>query len=420
MISRDLFPLLTFHCQSDCCCAPSKPVTVTKYTATATVTRTALRPRAYVEPQVEQAEQAETSEHLESRQVRHLCPVCPAGAPVLGVSLSPKARNSEFCCPARKTTTRSMKKTVTITRNFVRFFVEFCYTLISDDGLIPLLRLQIKASPSVKVRVFCDANRNRAFDSSDSPLRDRNYYISQPNTASACSSPLGQAETNNNGVLTAYIKGQEPGTLLWVVDPNQCSAPLIAFKTDSTGGMKSLDLPLPVPAKPIVDQPVSVSSSGMITVNGRGGTPGNVVLLLCGKDIIGNDMVSSSGTFNINAPSSLVTGCQMVVRQQALNGCQSQSALVGLRPPPATTTPKMQKTSTATRVTTSKSKTAAQTTSGPASTTKAAVVTTAAPVPTSSATETKSVTVTQTTAAESTTIEPTTVGSILSAGWPIR
>lgn len=46
---------------------------------------------------------------------RHLCPVCPSGAKVLPVVTKKPFQDSQFCCPARKTTTKTVRRTMTVT-----------------------------------------------------------------------------------------------------------------------------------------------------------------------------------------------------------------------------------------------------------------------------------------------------------------
>lgn len=119
---------------ANCCCAPpKKPATLTRFAATKTVTvvvtKTTLKAlvpqrRSLTDDVADAAIAAagsDTSESLgitmehsiKERSVpRNLCPVCPKGAAVSGKNNG--NAKPVYCCPARKTVTKTLKKTLTI------------------------------------------------------------------------------------------------------------------------------------------------------------------------------------------------------------------------------------------------------------------------------------------------------------------
>lgn len=131
-----IFVLLT-----GCCCGKRNklPVTVSKYarTITQTIRRTVtatkkagrLRAReAWNQDQTEAFFESTEDEYLFDPSedtagsahvlfARHLCPVCPQDAAVAAVGGSKNnnlnANSYKYCCPARKTITKTMKKTLT-------------------------------------------------------------------------------------------------------------------------------------------------------------------------------------------------------------------------------------------------------------------------------------------------------------------
>lgn len=105
-----------------CCCAPRNPVTRTVHAATKTVTVQKKVTKTVTATYgarslglgtfVSEARQAgQTSELV----ARHLCPVCPSGVAVLSFSDSRNNGGSSvvYCCPPRKTVTKTLKNTST-------------------------------------------------------------------------------------------------------------------------------------------------------------------------------------------------------------------------------------------------------------------------------------------------------------------
>lgn len=72
-----------------------------------------------------------------STSARHLCPVCPAGATILPASFSKNNNgNNKFCCPKRKTVTKTRIVRKTKTKTKAPTPVGFCCYLswLGDDG----------------------------------------------------------------------------------------------------------------------------------------------------------------------------------------------------------------------------------------------------------------------------------------------
>lgn len=139
LLPRALSPSPSLH--KGCCCAPRNKLPVTKsvYFKTKTVTviktvtskkKLAARkdssenydhpsPVSEVAQDTDLLDSAASAGPLHSLFARHLCPVCPSGVSILpatkaaAAGAKKNAGSFNYCCPKRKTLTKTIKKTLT-------------------------------------------------------------------------------------------------------------------------------------------------------------------------------------------------------------------------------------------------------------------------------------------------------------------
>lgn len=272
----------------------------------------------------QQLDVVQLSSNQPDLSARHLCPRCPAGAK-LGKN---NWAGASFCCPARKTTTRTLARTTvkTVTKRRTK-------TVTKTPKI------------TLKGQVYYDENKNGVYDSAvDTPIANTVVVIiasARTNKlARRAVTILGRGMTDSRGFFDILSLPLPRNTAVSITKDDEDNTPLKTFSTKADGSVdvavpvgrpnltlvsqtefqpisnKKLMNPLVFPRiKPIVTPPPAISDN-IATVVGTG-EPGATIFLYANGVRVGEALVDAQGHFSVSSTSKLGSGAKTLTVTQA-------------------------------------------------------------------------------------------------------
>lgn len=164
-----------------------------------------------------------TAHHNSALFARHLCPTCPSGVLLLSSDQINYNSPVSYCCPARKTVTRTKTRSRTVVQTIRRSVV------ITSTRRITTTILQATSPQRLTVRLFWDVNSNGTWDYGvDLPYAGIVLQINSTGAAPVRQRVQGrqimdEATTGANGTAIFSVSGVQPNEELEILFKSNAS-----------------------------------------------------------------------------------------------------------------------------------------------------------------------------------------------------